>query len=321
MKKYIFNRIVTGIITILFSFTLTFFIIRLAPGSPISVMTGKDNHNPKQIESLNKEYGFDRPVYVQYVTYIKNALKGNFGYSYISDKPVTKLIGEKVVSTLVLTFSAAVLSLLIGTYLGIIGAKHEGGFIDKFFSIIFYMIDSMPVFWLGILFIVFFAGKLKWFPTSGITNAREDFQGFRKVLDIAHHMFLPLLTLVIIQIPGYFRISRASVLQNINEDYVTLFRASGMSEKKIFREYILSNSITPIVTMFSMSLAFLIAGVTMIEIVFAWPGMGRLIIDSIGRRDYPVLTGIYLLLSILITVVMILTDILYAFLDPRIRLE
>ncbi|MBR4420995.1 MAG: ABC transporter permease, partial [Erysipelotrichaceae bacterium] len=169
--------------------------------------------------------------------------------------------------------------------------------------------------------ILLFASILKWFPTYGMYSVRGNYTGIKKVLDVMKHMFLPVTTLVLIDIPYFFRIARSSVLQTMSEDFIMTLRATGMSERKIFNKYVMRNAIIPTITVFGITLAYMITGVAMIEIVFAWPGMGRLMLDSITRRDYPTLSAIYLMLSISVAVMTIVVDIVYAWIDPRIRIE
>ncbi|WP_077369380.1 ABC transporter permease [Anaerosalibacter sp. Marseille-P3206] len=321
MKGYIGKRIATGILTIIFSFCITFFIIRYAPGNPMKVLAGTDNPNPELIEHLTIKYGLDKPIPVQFVNYVKNILKGDLGHSYMSNEPVTKLIKEKVFPTILLTLTSSILAVVVGTFLGVYAARKVGTIFDRVMCGISYFIDATPGFWLGLIFILIFSSTLKILPTAGMYDLRMENQGFAHVLDVIKHMILPVSTLTIIQIPLYFRISRSSVLQTMSEDFIMTLRATGMKESQIFNKYVLRNAIIPTITMFSLSLAFTISGVALIEIVFAWPGMGRLIMDAIMKRDYPLLTGIYLTISISICIVMIITDIVYALVDPRIRLE
>lgn len=321
MKRYLGKRAMTGILTILFSFCFTFFLIRFAPGDPIKIMAGTDNPNPELIQNLTKKYGLDKPLPVQFVNYIKNAVKGDLGYSYRSNEPVTKLIGEKVFPTVLLTLTGALLAVVIGTLLGVYAARNVGSVFDKIMCSLSYVIDATPGFWLGLMLILIFASTFKILPTAGMVDLRSNYKGVALVFDVAKHIILPVATLSVIQIPLYFRIARSSVLQTMSEDFIVTLRATGMKEGRIFNKYVLRNAIIPTITMFSLSLAFMITGVTLIEIVFAWPGMGRLMMDAIMKRDYPLLTGLYLIISISVSVVMILTDIVYAIVDPRIRFE
>ncbi|MEZ4500834.1 MAG: ABC transporter permease [Thermomicrobiales bacterium] len=231
------------------------------------------------------------------------------------------LIMQRMPATLLLTFSAAVLACLLGAFLGAFGAQRAGKPIDSGLSVGAYALSAVPVFWLGMVLIVIFASRLGWLPTSGMRTARVNYTGWRDVLDVLEHMILPVTTLALVQVPIYYRITRASVLLQQGEEYVTTLRATGMPESRIFRRYALRNAILPTVTVFGLSLGFLFTGAALVEIVFAWPGIGRLTLDAVFRRDYPLLLGIYLMLAIAVSVAVLVTDIVYAFLDPRIRLR
>jgi peptide/nickel transport system permease protein len=203
--------------------------------------------------------------------------------------------------------------------MGIKAARREGSLIDIIFSGVSYIFNSMPSFWLGLMLIIGFATQLKLLPSYGMTDIRNTYTGYKYYLDIAKHMILPVGTLILIQIPIYFRISKSSVLQVTSEDYILTLRATGMNERKIFNKYIFRNAILPTITIFGISMAYLITGVALIEIVFAWPGTGRLVLTAITQRDYPTLMGIYLVMSISVAVMMIIVDVVYALFDPRIR--
>lgn len=311
----------TGVITILMVFTINFILMHLAPGDPVTIIMGKDKQDPAQRQALMEKYGLDKPLPVQYFIYMKQLMKGDLGKSIIYNRPVIDMIAEKFIPTVTLVLTGAILSLLLGSWMGIMAARKEGSFVDIIFSGISYVFNAMPSFWMGLMMIILFASVLHLVPSSGMTNTRISHTGFRYVLDVAYHMILPISALVLLDIPLYFRIAKSSVLQVTSEDFVMTLRATGMDEKKIFNKYIFRNAILPTITVFGISMAFLITGVALIEIVFAWPGMGRLVLTAITQRDYPTLMGIYLLMSISIALVMILTDIVYAVVDPRIRYQ
>lgn len=268
-----------------------------------------------------EKWGLDKSYPEQYLSYLKNAASGDLGTSIIYNRSVNEMIGERVLATVLLGLTAALLALLLGTALGIFCARHDGSWIDTLLSSISYATDAMPSFWLGLMLMIVFATNLKLLPSQGMFNVRAGYTGMRHMLDVLQHLILPCVTLVIITMPGYFRITKSSILQVTNEDFITTMRATGMSEKKIFNKYIFRNAILPTVTMFGISMAFLITGVSLIEIVFSWPGMGRLTLTAITQRDYPTLMGVYLVMSVSVVIVMIITDIAYALLDPRIRYE
>lgn len=315
------RRLITGVITILVVFTINFVLIHSAPGDPVSILMGKENNDPALRQALMAKYGLDKPLTEQYFIYMGQVLRGDFGTSIIYNRPVLDMIGEKFMPTVYLVLTAAILALVLGSWMGIYAARHEGSFWDTLFSGLSYVFNAMPAFWLGLMMIILFATVLSLTPSSGMTDPRASHSGIRYALDVAYHMILPTATLVLVDIPLYFRIAKSSVLQVTSEEFITTFRATGMDEQKIFNKYIFRNAILPTITVFGISLAFLITGVALIEIVFAWPGMGRLVLTAISQRDYPTLMGIYLLMSASIAVVMILLDIVYAMFDPRIRYQ
>lgn len=321
MKKYVFKRLVIAIFTIIVVFTINFIIIKAAPGDPITTLMGKENNDPVLRAALEEKYGLDKSLPIQYLLNLKMAAQGNLGTSIIYNRPVSEMIAEKFMPTIILVLTAAVLALFIGTSLGILAARYRGSAFDGVSSVTSYALNSMPSFWLGLMLIIVFSTYLNWFPSFGMVDSRNTYTGMAYVLDVLKHMTLPVATLTLVQIPSYFRIAKSSVIQVSNEDFIMTFRATGMDEGKIFRKYIFRNAILPTITIFGISLAYLITGVSLIEIVFAWPGMGRLVMTAINQRDYPTLMGIYLVMSISIAVVMVIVDIVYAIFDPRIRYE
>lgn len=224
-------------------------------------------------------------------------------------------------ATVILGLASLLISFIVGTAMGIFCARRDGSRIDSLLSMLSYATDAMPSFWLGLMLMIIFATKLNLLPSQGMFDVRAGYTGLRYILDVAHHLILPCLTLVLITMSGYFRITKSSILQVTSEDFITTMRATGMSERKIFNKYIFRNAILPTVTMLGISVAFLITGVSLIEIVFSWPGMGRLTLTAITQRDYPTLMGIYLVMNVSVVIVMIITDIVYAVLDPRIRYD
>jgi peptide/nickel transport system permease protein len=321
MGKYVAKKALAGVIAVLFSLALNFTIMRLAPGSPIQIMAGVDTPNPDMIASLTEKYALNKPIAVQFYMYLSNILHGDFGYSYRSRLPVFTLIAQRVGPTFMITFTAAVVSLLLGVSFGLLSARKRETLADRVLTGVSYLFDSMPGFWLALMLVLLFASRLKWFPTVGMVNLRAGHTGFRYMLDVLYHLCLPVFCMTLLTFPSYFRITRASILQGMNEEYVVLFRAAGMSERRIFRKFVLKNAILPTITVFGLSLAYSFTGTSLIEIIFAWPGMGRLLLDGIFNREYMLLSGIYFILSATIATVTVLLDIFCAYLDPRIRLR
>ncbi|MBQ6663627.1 MAG: ABC transporter permease [Firmicutes bacterium] len=321
MKRFIIRRVLSGILTVLIVFVLNFVIIKAAPGDPISTLMGKDNKDPAMRAALEEKYGLNKPMPVQLVNYLTTAMTGDLGSSMIYNKPVTTMIEEKLGATVLLGLTSALISAILGTLMGIVAARREGSVYDFVSSGTQYFFNSVPSFWLALMLIIIFSSKLNWFPSFGYSDARANYEGMAHIMDVAKHMFLPCLTMVLILIPTYFRIAKSSVLQVSNEDFITTMKATGMDEGKIFRKYVFRNAILPSVTIFGISMAYLLTGVTLVEIVFAWPGMGRLTLTAINQRDYPTLMGVYLVMSISVAVVMLIVDVIYAYLDPRIRYD
>lgn len=306
-------------ITIAVALVINFMLIHLAPGDPTQILAGSGHPSPEMEAALTVKYGLDKPLHMQFLNYMGNLLHGDLGNSYVFNQSVSSIIRERFGPSSLLALTSAILSMILGTLLGLFTAPREGSILDRIINVISYFFYSMPSFWLGLMMILLFSTGLRFLPTSGMQNLRASYTGMARVMDILNHMILPVGTLTLIQIPVYLRIFRTSVSQVMEEDFITTFRAVGMDEKKIFRRYVLKNSILPTITVFGINLAYTVMGAALIEEVFAWPGIGRLMLDAIGKRDYPLLMGIYLVLSISVAVVTMLTDLVYAAVDPRIR--
>ena len=317
--RYIIRRAISIIPMVLLIVALNFFIIHLAPGNPAQLMSGLERPSEEVIKALEQQYGLDKPLIVQLGLYYKNILHGNLGYSFIYGTSVNGLIFERVGATILLTVSAAVIAFLVGIVLAVWAAGRKTKILDSLFSVLSYVFYAMPSFWLALVLILVFSSSFKLFPTSGMFNVREDYEGWKKLWDVLHHLFLPCLTLVLIQVPVFFRVTRSSIDQVRSDEYITTFTAIGLSKKRIFRKYVLRNAILPAITIFGLTLGYSIAGAALVEIVFAWPGMGRLMLDAVFRRDYNLLLGIYFIMAVCICLAILVTDIVYAYVDPRIR--
>lgn len=321
MRRYVAKQVLTGILTILFVMVLNFFIIHLAPGDPVRIIAGLDAPSEEQMALLRARYGLDQPLLTQLYKYVVGLFQGDLGTSYTYNQSVASLIFGTMGNSMLLALTSCVLAFLIGTGLGLFTARHSGKVLDGLVSYVSYLFDSMPAFWFGLISMLVFSSTLHWLPTSGMVDLRAGYTGIAHVWDVTVHLFLPCAVMTLIQIPQYLRLTRASVQQVIKEDYITTFRAAGMSEKHIFRRYVLKNAVLPTITVFGISLAYVVSGAALVEIVFAWPGTGRLMLNAINRRDYPLLMGIYLMISISVVVITMLVDMVYAWLDPRIRLK
>ena len=320
MKAYMTRRLIETIIVVFFAMFVNFFIINLAPGDPARIMTGEFGYAcPEYVEAMRKKWGLDKPLHERFLIYLANVLKGDLGYSYGYYSPVAQLIAERIGATLLLMLTGIMLAFVIGTLIGAQAGRKMGSKTDMTLSFINLMLWSMPVFWLGLMLILVFSVWCGFFPTSGMMSVRTEYHGMWKYLDILWHLTLPATTLALAELPIYFKIVRASVVEQTSEEYVRTFRAVGMREDKVFKRYVLRNALVPPVTMLGLHLGYVLSGAVLIEVVFGWPGLGRLLLEAVYRRDYPVLMGMYLVTSICVALANLATDLIYMILDPRIR--
>ena len=321
LTRYIISRLFQSIIIILVIIVINFLIVSSAPGDPIRFIAGDITlYNPEYAAYLRAKWGLDKPLHERLLMYFLNVLRGDLGYSYRYLESVSKLIIERLPLTLLLTVTANILAFALGVYLGIQSARRAGSKLDTALTSLNFFLWSTPSFWLGILLMIIFAVKLKILPATGLMDLRNPKTGFMLYIDILWHSILPVTTLTLITTPLYYKITRDSVIQQASEDYVTTYRAIGFSEDRIYRKYIFRNAIIPPVTVLGLHMGFAVAGAALIENVFGWPGMGRLLLDSISTRDYPVILGIYLVVASSVVLANLIVDIIYAFLDPRVRI-
>lgn len=319
MGRFLRKRTITAIVSVILVLAINFIIIRAAPGDPARLLVGTETPSAEQVADITAKYGLDKPLYMQFIIYVGNLLKGDMGVSYYTNEPVFDLILERFGNTMVITLLPLFLSVLIGTAAGIVCSRRVGGKLDNFIAGITYIIDGFPSFWLGLMMMLLFADKLKWFPYSGMVNIRVAHTStLDYLLDVGYHLVLPVATLVILSFPYFFKISRSAMVQTMGEDFITTLRATGMPERRIFNKYVFRNAILPTLTAVGIRMAYAVTGSALVEIVFSWPGMGSYVMQAIGRRDYPVLMGIYLMLSLSVAIMMILVDIMYSVLDPRV---
>ena len=315
MNKYILNRIIQLAPLLFIAISINFVLIRLAPGDPIDYLLSDPDAPVGYAEELKKIHGLDKPIHIQFIIYMKKALTGDLGYSFFFNRPVSELIFERLGATLLLTVSAFIISLILGVVFGLFASKTPYSLLDSLLSTISMVIWSMPSFWVAMVFIIIFSIKLNIFPIFGMQNINPE----NKILDILWHLFLPAMALGLSGMAGYFRLTRASMLEELDKDYITLAWSKGLSEKKVYTQHALRNALLPIVTTIGLRLRFLFTGATLTEIVFAWPGIGRLLNESIFRRDYYMITSIFIMISVVILISSLISDIIYTFVDPRVR--
>ena len=316
--NYIFKRLITSLPLILGVCFLSFIIMQLAPGDP-TLMYMDPNVSNEDMAQVRKNLGLDQPILIQFFYWLKQLAQGNLGYSYVTGKPVVQAIMERLPATLILSISSLFIILLITFPLGIICGYKKDTWVDDSITVFSFLGLSIPTFWLGLMFILFFSIDLNLFPTSGFLDPLlHDASFFEKTLNIMHHMFLPLITIIIGGIAGLIRYNRFSMIKILAQDYITSARARGISERRVLFKHALKNALLPIITILGLDLPSLISGSFIIEYIFSWPGMGQLGVQAVFQRDYPILMATILFSSFLIILGNLLADLSYAYADPRI---
>jgi peptide/nickel transport system permease protein len=321
MIGYIIRRILLSIPLLWALATLTFFIVRLAPGDPLAMYYNPEI-DPSVMETVRARLGLDQPIHVQYVRWLGALAQGELGVSFKHHRPVAEILAETLPNTLILTGLALLFDLGLGVILGVIAAVRQYSWVDHVTSIVALFLYSMPGFWLGLMMIILFALKLGWFPASQMESVDAEFMGFfPRLWDRITHLIMPVFVLGIASAASVARYMRGSLLEVIRQDYIRTARAKGLSERRVIFKHALTNALIPIITLLGLYLPFLISGAIVTETIFAWPGMGRLTIDAIFSRDYPVVMAANLLAGVMVVAGNLLADILYAVVDPRIRYE
>ncbi|HBF8534827.1 TPA: ABC transporter permease [Clostridioides difficile] len=313
MLKLILNRVKVLIPMLILISILSFGLLELAPGDPADayinpLMSSQD------IENIRVNMGLDKPVYIRYLNWLKNTLSGNLGISYINHMPVTEQIMEKMGNTFIFMGTSLIFSILVAIPLGIFLAVNKNSITSKISSVFNYIGVSIPSFWIGMILISIFSVKLNIFPSGGMHTIGNDSIG-----DLVKHLVLPVITLGLYNTAIFTNYVEASVNEQLKKQYVITARAKGLSEKVILFKHVLKNSLTSLVTILGMSIQKLVTGAFVTEVVFSWPGMGRLMIDSIFSRDYTVIMAITMLSALFLILGNLVADILYLLIDPKIK--
>jgi peptide/nickel transport system permease protein len=323
-RRYVVGKLAQAVLTLAFVLVFNFFLFRVMPGDPITLLLrGSGAITPETIAELEEDLGLNQPLPQQFVTYVEDTLTGNFGVSLATGEPVTQRIGDRIWPTVLLVGTSTIASAVIGLIIGIYGGWRRGSAFDVGslgFTLVFY---SMPEFWFGILMLMAFAGGVGFFPaifpTGGYQTAGAELTGFAHIVDVLNHLFLPWLTLTIAYLGEFALIMRSSILDVKEEDYVTTARAKGLRDKQVLWRHTVPNALLPTMTLTFLSLGFIFAGAITIEYIFSWPGLGLLTVDAIDDKDFPMLQALFLLFSAAVIVANLVADLLYAYLDPRVR--
>ncbi|MDO9573361.1 MAG: ABC transporter permease [Candidatus Contubernalis sp.] len=314
MSLFLTKRIMQTIVVLVGVSLITFFMMNLAPGDPY-MMDPEMRMNPEAVARWKEIRQLDRPLHEQYYSWLFNLIKGDFGISLIHNRPVLELINERLPVTLLLTVTSLLVALLISIPLGILSALKQGSYLDKFISFFSLCGVSIPNFWLGMLLILLFAFNLNWLPPGGLRTVGAQIS----LADYIRHLILPVLVLSTGSAAYYIRYIRAAILEVLGQDYVLTAKAKGLKESAILFRHILRNAMIPVVTVLSLSLPYLFTGAMVTEYVFSWPGMGRWIIMAAMSRDYPSVLAVNVIVAALVAICNLGADLLYVYIDPRIK--
>jgi peptide/nickel transport system permease protein len=319
--EYLMRRVFQAVCILLVIAVVNFMLIRAAPGDPASVMAGEAGaSDPIFVAQLRERFGLDKPLPMQLLTYVGHVARLDLGESYRQQRPVASLIAERLPATLILTLTAFVAALTFGVALGAWSSAKAGTWMDSLvttFSMIFY---ATPLFWLALMAVLLFSVKLDWLPGFGYETVGSGYTGMARFVDIVKHLVLPATVLAVFYMAVYARMTRTSMLEVAQMDFIKTARAKGLTPGRILRRHVLRNALLPVITLAGIQAGAMVGGAVLIETVFAWPGIGRLMFDALVQRDYNLLLGTFLVTAALAVAFNVVTDLLYTLVDPRIEL-
>lgn len=320
MSAFLTGKLAQYALVLLVTLTLNFMLPRWMPGSPLAYLAGQDIGvmSPQDRERVMRQAGLDKPLVEQYAIYMANLARGDLGFSFKQNKPVTSVLLDRLPWTLLLTSTALVVSTLLGVTFGAFAAWRRGRHLDIGSLGLFIFLESVPAFWLGMILVAVFGVQLGWFPTFGARDVYARLQGLDYWRDVAYRLVLPATTLVLVTVSANFLTMRYSMLAVLGEEYVTVARAKGLADTQVLFRHAVRNALLPVVTVFLLNLGYAVAGATVIETVFSYPGVGRLMYESALARDYPMLQGGFLIITLSVIVANLAADLLYPLLDPRV---
>ena len=319
MIRFILGRLVKAVFILLAILVFNFLLIHAAPGDPAAVMAGEAGAaDEKFLADLRARFGLDQPLYMQLWIYIKGAVQLDLGYSFRQQMPVAEMIGDRLPATLLLTGVAFVLSLVLGVTAGVAASARQGRWGDTIISTFALLFYATPLFWVALMATLVFSVWLEWLPGFGYSTIGAGYTGLAHVLDVAKHLILPASTLGLFFTAIYMRMTRASMLEVSRLDFVKTARAKGLNRGVIQRRHILRNALLPVITLAGLQAGQIFGGAILTETVFAWPGIGRLMFESLQARDYNTLLGVFLISAAMVILFNIVTDLVYRLIDPRI---
>jgi len=318
-RAYFARRLGGALVTLLLVLTFNFFMFRVI-GDPVRLLIKSNLRlTPQEQQALREEFGLAAPLPVQFVGYLGDTFRGELGQSFTSGKPVTEVIGGRLWPTVLLVGTGTILATVLGVLAGIRGAWTRGSAFDRTTLLGSLVLYSVPEGWLGMILLITFAGSLGWFPVGGYATTGSEATGFAHVADVAEHLFLPALTLTAAYVGQYVIIMRSSLMETMGEEFLKVARAKGLTDREVRVRHAVPNALLPTLSVITLNIGFVLAGSVIVESVFSWPGIGRLVFESIEELDFPVLQGVFLLLSAAVIVLNLVADLLYGVIDPRVR--
>lgn len=317
---YVIRRLAQAVPALILILVVTFGVIHLAPGDPAGALAGEDA-TPEAIASLRKQYGLDRPFLVQFGTYANNVAHGDLGTSFAYGRPVTTVIAERLPATLLLAGTALVLSVVGGILIGIASVRRPSGPLDAGVTGLSLLGYAVPGFWLAELAILFLALRVRLFPVLGMTDTRITYTGMEHVRDVAHHLALPAVVLAVSEVALIIRLTRTGLRQQMQEGYARTAEAKGVARPDVLARHALPNAALPLVTVIGSRVGFLFSGALIVETVFSWPGVGLLLTNAVKGGDRPLALGLVLIVAVSVVLANLVTDLVYAWIDPRIRYD
>lgn len=317
--RYFLSKLGGAAVSMVMVILLGFFAFRILPGDPVASIARERQLSAEQAAQLRHQMGLDKPIWQQFGEYLVNVATLDFGESYVYKTSVSSLIGDYFWNTILLTGTSAILAIALGLWLGQRAGWNHGSLFDKVTSGTSLVLWSVPTFWLGLILLMIFGGTLGWFPTGGMTSPDPPTDPIGLIGDVAAHMVLPVITMVAVVYAQYVMVMRASVMEEKSADYLTTARAKGLREDLVRRHHAVPNALLPTVTLVFMHIGGLIAGAVTVETVFSWPGLGKLTYEAISGPDLPLLQGTFVVFSAIIIAMNLVADMIYRFLDPRVR--
>jgi len=314
MAPFLIRRLAQALLLLLLVSMIGFAILHLAPGGPLSQFALSSNMSQEDLDRISSQLGLDRPLPVQYADWLWRMLQGDWGVSYRDGSPVLKVIGSHLGATIELMAASMLIACVVGCWIGVLGAIKRYSLFDTLATVGAMVALSIPTFWFGLVAIYIFSVELGWLPAGNRQTV-----GDGSFLDLLHHLIAPVLVLALVEMAIWARFMRSSMLDVIGQDYIRTARAKGLPEWQVLSRHAFRNALLPMITVAGLQLPTLLGGALVAETVFTWPGMGRLFLDSIGYRDYPVVMGILMFSAVMVLVGSLLADMLYATADPRIR--